>query len=421
MTGLNLDKKSIEDVELAGKRVVMRVDFNVPMDKEGNITNNQRIVGAIPTIKYALEKGAKSVVLISHMGRPNGNVTPKYTLAPVATRLQELLGTDVTFLSDCVGPDVEEACADPAPGSVILLENVRFHVEEEGKGKTPEGETFKPTPEAIAAFRASLTTLGDVYVCDAFGTVHRAHSSLVGIDLPEKVAGLLVLKELKAFSRVLNDPQKPLIAIVGGAKVSDKIVLINKLVDTADGVIVCGGMAYTFLKVCYGMEIGSSLFDKKGADLVQGILDKAKANNCEITFPIDWRCGQEFSNEQPNGIKIFTREEGIPEGWDGLDCGPASSALFAKKVSEAKTVVWNGPAGVFEFPNFSKGTFAILDAVAALHASGGVGMIGGGDSATAAANAGMEDKVTFVSTGGGASLELLQGELLPGILNLEDN
>lgn len=266
---MNLNKKSIEDVDLTGKRVIMRVDFNVPMDKEGNITNNQRIVGAIPTIQYALDHGAKAVVLMSHMGRPNGNVTPKYSLKPVATRLQELLGREVIFLSDCVGPEVEAACADPAPGSVILLENVRFHVEEEGKGKTPEGETFKPTSEEVAAFRASLTKLGDVYVCDAFGTVHRGHSSLVGVDLPEKVAGLLVLKELQAFRKVLEEPEKPMIAIVGGAKVSDKILLINKLVEQADGVVICGGMAYTFLKVCFGMEIGSSLFDKKGADVVQ--------------------------------------------------------------------------------------------------------------------------------------------------------
>lgn len=372
------------------------------------------------TCSYALENGAKSVVLMSHMGRPNGNVVAKYTLAPVATRLQELLGKPVTFLSDCVGAEVEAACVDPAPGSVILLENVRFHAEEEGKGKTPEDEPFKPTPEAVTAFRASLTKLGDVYVCDAFGTVHRGHSSMVGVDLPEKVAGLLVLKELKAFSRVLDTPEKPMIAIVGGAKVRDKIKLIEKLVTIADGIIICGGMAYTFLKVCYGMEIGSSLFDKKGADIVQGILDNAKANNCEVTFPVDWLCGQEFSNEQPNGTKLVTQEEGIPEGWEGMDCGPKSMELFAEKVMAAKTVVWNGPAGVFEFDNFSKGTFAILDAVAKLHAGGGCGMIGGGDSATAAAKAGMEDKVTFVSTGGGASLELLQGELLPGIVNLAD-
>lgn len=407
---LNLNKKSIADVELAGKRVFIRVDFNVPLDKKtGEITNNQRIVGALPTIKHALEKGAKSVVLCSHMGRPKGEVVASMSLKGVATRLQELLGKPVTFLEDCVGAEVEAACADPAAGTVILLENLRFHAEEEGKGCTDE---------AVAAFSASLTKLGDVYVNDAFGTVHRGHASMVGVDLPEKVAGLLVLKELQAFSKIVTSPEKPLVAIVGGAKISDKITLIDNLIEKADGIIICGGMAYTFLKVCFGMEIGKSLFDKKGAEIVQSILDKAKAKGVEVTLPVDWLCGQDFKNDQP--LKSVTQAEGIPEGWEGMDCGPESMKLFASKIAAAKTVVWNGPAGVFEFDNFSKGTKAILDAVAALHASGGCGMIGGGDSATAAAKAGMEDKVTFVSTGGGASLELLEGKLLPGIVNLAD-
>jgi len=407
---MNLNKKSITDIDLAGKRVFIRVDFNVPLDKKtGAITNNQRINGALPSIQLALEKGAKSVVLCSHMGRPKGEVVASMSLKVVATRLQELLGKDVTFLSDCVGPEVEAACADPAPGSVILLENLRFHAEEEGKGCTDE---------AIAAFSAGLTKLGDVYVNDAFGTVHRGHASMVGVDLPEKVAGLLVLKELQAFSKIITAPEHPLVAIVGGAKISDKINLIDNLIEKADGIIICGGMAYTFLKVCFGMEIGKSLFDKKGAEIVQGILDKAKAKGVEVTLPVDWLCGQDFKNDQP--LKSVTQAEGIPEGWEGMDCGPESMKLFASKIAAAKTVVWNGPAGVFEFENFSKGTKAILDSVAALHASGGVGMIGGGDSATAAANAGMEDKVSFVSTGGGASLELLEGKHLPGIVNLAD-
>jgi len=407
---MNLNKKSIEDIDLAGKRVFIRVDFNVPLDKKtGEITNNQRINGALPSIKLALEKGAKSVVLCSHMGRPKGEVVASMSLAKVGTRLQELLGKEVTFLNDCVGPEVEAACADPAPGTVILLENLRFHAEEEGKGCTDE---------QIAAFSASLTKLADVYVCDAFGTVHRGHASMVGVDLPEKVAGLLVLKELQAFSKIITAPVKPLVAIVGGAKISDKINLIDNLIEKADGIIICGGMAYTFLKVCFGMEIGKSLFDKKGAEIVQGILDKAKAKGCEVTLPVDWLCGQDFKNDQE--LKSVTQAEGIPEGWEGMDCGPKSMELFAEKIAAAKTVVWNGPAGVFEFENFSKGTKAILNSVAALHASGGVGMIGGGDSATAAANAGMEDKVTFVSTGGGASLELLEGKHLPGIVNLAD-
>jgi len=426
---MNLDKKSIEDVELAGKRVVMRVDFNVPMDKSGAITNNQRIVGAMPTIQYALEKGAKSVVLMSHLGRPDGRPKAKDSLRPVAARLEELLGKPVTFLEDCVGAATEAACADPAPGSVFLLENLRFHVEEEGKGvehaegcpgkKCGDGcKPIKASQEEVTAFRASLTKLGDVYVNDAFGTAHRAHSSMVGVDLPEKVAGLLIKKELSAFSEVLTAPQKPLVAIVGGAKISDKIKLIDNLIEKADGIIICGGMAYTFLKVCFGMNIGKSLFDKNGADIVQGILDKAKAKGCEVTLPVDWLCGTEFKNDQET--KLVTQAEGIPDGWEGMDCGPASMELFASKVAAAKTVVWNGPAGVFEFENFSKGTKAILDSVAALHASGGRGMIGGGDSATAAANFDMEDKVSFVSTGGGASLELLEGKHLPGIVALAD-
>eukprot|EP00746_Dinoflagellata_sp_MGD_P166985 gnl/MRDRNA2_/MRDRNA2_97255_c0_seq1.p1 gnl/MRDRNA2_/MRDRNA2_97255_c0~~gnl/MRDRNA2_/MRDRNA2_97255_c0_seq1.p1 ORF type:complete len:541 (-),score=146.14 gnl/MRDRNA2_/MRDRNA2_97255_c0_seq1:27-1562(-) len=417
MTSMNLNKLNIQDIEVAGKRVVMRVDFNVPMDKEGKITNNQRIVGALPTIKYALSNGAKSVVLMSHLGRPDGKKVEKDSLKPVAERLEELLKKKVTFLEDCVGKEVEAACADPEKGSVILLENLRFHLEEEGKGGDKDNPV-KAKPEDVKAFRASLTKLGDVYVNDAFGTAHRAHSSMVGVDLPEKVAGLLIMKELGAFSEVLTSPKRPLVAIVGGAKISDKIKLIDNLIAKADGIIICGGMAYTFLKVCYGMAIGKSLFDKKGADIVQGILDKAKEKGVDVTFPCDWLCGQEFKNDQET--KLVKQADGIPEGWEGMDCGPESVKLFEKKIAAAKTVVWNGPAGVFEFDNFSKGTIGILKAVAKLHKSGGRGIIGGGDSATAAAKAKMEDKVSFVSTGGGASLELLEGKELPGIVALAD-
>jgi len=421
MTSMSLNKKTINELDVKDKRVLMRVDFNVPMDKEGKITNTQRIVGAIPTIKVALDKGAKSVVLMSHMGRPDGKPNKKDSLAPVAKKLEELLGKPVTFLDECVGEKVEAACKDPAPGTVILLENLRFHTEEEGKRtETVDGEKkeIKASEDEVKAFRASLSKLGDVYVNDAFGTAHRAHSSMVGCNLPEKVAGLLIDKELKAFSQVLTNPARPLVAVVGGAKISDKIKLIENLIDKADGIIICGGMAYTFLKQCFGMKIGKSLFDKKGADIVQGILDKAKAKGCEVTLPVDWLCGQEFKNDQET--KLATREEGIPDGWEGMDCGPKSMELFADTVKAAKTVVWNGPAGVFEFDNFSKGTKALLDAVAGLHASGGVGIIGGGDSATAAAKWDMEDKVSFVSTGGGASLELLEGKVLPGIAALTD-
>jgi len=418
---MSLNKKSINDIDVTGKRVLMRVDFNVPQDKEGNITNTQRIVGAMPSIQLALEKGAKAVVLMSHLGRPDGKKTPKMTLAPVAKKLEELLGKPVTFLGDCVGEEVEKACADPAPGSVVLLENLRWYVEEEGKGTDEAGGKVAATEEQTKAFRASLAKLGDVYVNDAFGTAHRAHSSMVGMKgLMPCVSGLLVAKELDAFSQVLDASkvQRPLTAIVGGAKISDKILVIENLIDQADKLILCGGMAYTFLKIGFGMEIGKSLFDKKGADLVPKLLEKAKGKGVELVLPKDWLCGQEFKDEQET--KLVTQEEGIPEGWEGMDCGPASMELFRQTVLGSKTVVWNGPAGVFEFNTFSKGTHALLCAVAELTASGGKGIIGGGDSATAAAKWQMEDKVHFVSTGGGASLELLEGKVMPGIAALDD-
>merc|ERR1719174_817149 len=430
MSSTLFSKQSLNGADVTGKRVLMRVDFNVPQDDTGAITNTQRIVGAMPSIQLALEKGAKAVILMSHLGRPDGRPNKSMTLKPVADKLGELMGKPVTFLSDCSGAEVEAACADPAAGSIILLENLRWHVEEGCPGckcekKAPSKGAkcckFKATEEETAAFRSSLCKLGDVYVNDAFGTAHRAHSSMVGMQgkMP-CLSGLLVAKELEAFSQVIDSDkvQRPLTSIVGGAKIADKVLVIENLIDKADKIILCGGMAYTFLKVCFGMEIGKSLFDKAGADIVQGLLDKAKEKKCEITFPVDWICGQDFKNDQE--LKTVTQEEGIPEGWEGMDCGPKSITLFEQKIKKAKTVVWNGPAGVFEFPNFSKGTNGILNAVAKLHASGGRGIIGGGDSATAAANAGMEDKVSFVSTGGGASLELLEGKHLPGIVALED-
>mmetsp|Transcript_18480 Transcript_18480/g.60474 ORF Transcript_18480/g.60474 Transcript_18480/m.60474 type:complete len:438 (-) Transcript_18480:695-2008(-) len=436
---MQLSKQTISDIDLSGKRVLIRVDFNVPQDKDGAITNTQRIVGALPTIKTALEKGAKSVVLMSHLGRPDGCPQPSMTLKPVADKLAELLDKPVTFLPDCVGSEVEAACADPAPGSVIVLENLRWHVEEEGKGikheegcpgakcekKAPsKGEKcikFKATEAEVTAFRDSLSKLGDVFVNDAFGTAHRAHSSMVGMagKMP-CVAGLLVAKELDAFAQVLDEDkvEKPLTAIVGGAKISDKVLVIDNLIDRADKIILCGGMAYTFMKTIYGMPIGKSLFDKNGAELAPKLMEKAKAKGVEIVLPVDWACGQEFCNDQE--IKMVTKEEGIPDGWEGMDCGPASMELFREVVLNSKTVIWNGPAGVFEFDNFAKGTHSLLMAVAETTANGNKGIIGGGDSATAAAKYDMEDKVHFVSTGGGASLELLEGKVLPGIAALDD-
>lgn len=418
---MKLAKKTIADIDCADKRVLVRVDFNVPQDKQGNITNTQRIVAALPTIKLALESGAKSVVLMSHLGRPNGQKNTKLTLKPVADKLGELLDKEVTFLPDCVGAEVEAACADPAKGSVILLENMRWYAEEEGKGVKEDGEKFKPSAEEVTAFRDSLSKLGDVYVCDAFGTAHRAHSSMVGMQgkMP-CVSGLLVAKELEAFSKVLDPELKktPLTSIVGGAKISDKVLVINNLIDKSDNIIICGGMAYTFLKTCFDMQIGKSLFDKKGAELAPGLLEKAKAKGCKIVLPCDWKCGQDFCNDQET--KMVTQEEGIPDGWEGMDCGPKSMELFKDVVLNSATVIWNGPAGVFEFDNFSAGTKALLEAVAETTSKGNVGIIGGGDSATAAAKWNMEDKVTFVSTGGGASLELLEGKNLPGVAALDD-
>ena len=411
-------KKSIKDLDLAGKRVFIRVDFNVPQDKQtGEITNTQRITAALPTIQYALEKGA-SVVLASHLGRPNGQKTPKYTLAPVAAKLGELLGKPVKFLDDCVGPEVEAACAALQSGEVVLLENVRFHLEEEGKAKDADGNSVKADPAKVTEFRASLTKLGDVYVNDAFGTSHRAHSSVVGIDVPDKVAGLLVEKELTAFAAVLDHPQRPLLAILGGAKIADKIPLIRNLLDRADDIIIGGGMAYTFHKVLNGMEIGESLYDPAGAEIIPELIEKAKATGVNIHLPVDFVTADKFAPDAATGTA--TVESGIPAGWQGLDVGPKSRALFAEVIAKSKTIIWNGPAGVFEFDAFAEGTKSMALAIAAATAGGATTVVGGGDTATAAKKFGVIDKVTHASTGGGASLELLEGKTLPGVANLND-
>ena len=411
-------KKTIKDLDLAGKRVFIRVDFNVPQDKQtGEITNTQRITAALPTIQHALDQGA-SVVLASHLGRPNGERVAKYTLKPVAAKLQELLGKPVKFLDDCVGSDVEAACSTLKPGEVILLENVRFHIEEEGKAKDSEGNSVKADPAKVAAFRASLSKLADVYVNDAFGTSHRAHSSVTGVELPHKVAGFLVEKELAAFAAVLENPQRPLLAILGGAKIADKIPLIRNLVEKADDIIIGGGMAYTFHKVLNGMQIGNSLYDPSGAEIVPELVAKAKEKGVRIHLPVDFITGDAFSPTANTGSA--TVESGIPDGWDGFDCGPKTRELFAKVIASAKTIVWNGPCGVFEFDIFAEGTKAMANAVAAATATGAITIVGGGDTATAAKKFGVIDKVTHASTGGGASLELLEGKILPGVAALND-
>jgi len=394
----------------------MRVDFNVPQDDDGKITNDQRIVAALPTVKYALEQGAKSVVLMSHLGRPDGQFNEKMTMAPVAEVLKKQLGRDIEYLKDCVGPEVEKACADPKEGSVILLENLRFHGEEEGQSIV-DGKKQKASDADVKKFRESLTKLGDVFVNDAFGTAHRAHSSMVGVELT-RASGFLMKKELEYFAKALEEPKKPFLAILGGAKVSDKIKLIENLLDKVDEMIIGGAMAYTFKKVVDGVKIGNSRFDEDGAKIVQKLVDKAKEKNVKLHFPTDHVTGEKF--DQNTKVGYATDAEGIPDGTMGLDIGEKSVKDFTEAIKRAKTILWNGPAGVFEWEAFQKGTVALCDAVVEATKNGAISIIGGGDTATAAAKFGAEEKVSHCSTGGGASLELLEGKTLPGVAALSD-
>uniref|UniRef100_A0A2K6UYB4 Phosphoglycerate kinase n=1 Tax=Saimiri boliviensis boliviensis TaxID=39432 RepID=A0A2K6UYB4_SAIBB len=374
-------------------RVVMRVDFNVPM-KNNQITNNQRIKAAVPSIKFCLDNGAESVVLRSHPGRPDGVPMPdKYSLEPVAVELKSLLGKDVLFLKGCVGSEVEKACANPAAGSVILLENVRFHVEEEGKGKDASGEKAEAEPAKIEAFRASLSNTGDVYVNDAFGTAHRAHSAMVGVNLPQEAGGFL-MKELNYFAKALESPE---------AKVADKIHLINNMLDKVNEMTIGGGMTFTFFKVLNNTEIGTSLFDEEGAKIVKDLMSKAE----KITLPVDFVTADKFDENAKAGQA--TVASGIPAGWMGLDCGPESSKKYAEAVTRAKRIVWKGPVGLFEWEAFARETEALVNEVVKATSRGCITIIGGGDIATCC------DKVSHVSTGGGASLELLEGKVLPGV------
>jgi phosphoglycerate kinase len=409
--------KTIRDLDLSGKRVFMRVDFNVPQDKKtGAITNTQRIEAALPTIKYALEKGA-SLVLASHLGRPDGKVIEKFSLKPIAAELAKLLNKPVAFVNDCVGADAEKAAAALKSGEVLLLENLRFHIEEEGKVKNEDGTSTKADPEKVKEFRASLSKLADVYVNDAFGTAHRAHSSIVGVTLPQKAAGFLMEAELNAFTKVLDNPDRPLLAILGGAKIADKIPLIKNLLEKADKIIIGGGMAYTFHKVLRGTPIGASLYDPEGAKIVEELVTKAAARNVELIFPIDFIAADKFApdaNTQPADLST-----GIPDGWEGLDAGPKSIELYKNAILSSKTIVWNGPAGVFEFDKFAGATKAMADAIAEATAKGATTIVGGGDTATAAKKFKVADKVTHCSTGGGASLEFLEGKALPGVVFLE--
>ena len=395
-----MKKLTIKEVELKDKRVLMRVDFNVPMS-EGKITDDTRIQAALPTIKYALDQGAK-VILMSHLGRPKGEPDPKYSLEPVAKRLGELLGKEVIFCKQTIGEEAEKLSESLKIGDVVLLENTRFFAGEK-----------KNDPD----FAKSLAKLGDIHVNDAFGTAHRAHASNVGVArfLPS-VAGFLMEKEIDMLSKVTFSPEKPYVVILGGAKVSDKIGVIENLLNKADKLLIGGAMMFTFLKA-QGHEIGSSKYEEDKIDLAKDILKKASEAGVEIVLPVDAVCAQELKAGVEK--KTFTIAEGIPSGWMGLDIGPKSVELFKEKLSEAKTVVWNGPMGVFEIDDFANGTKAVAQTLASMKDA--LTVIGGGDSAAAVKKFGLENEVSHVSTGGGASLEFLEGKELPGIASILDS
>jgi len=395
---MKYNKKTIEDISVNGKRALVRCDFNVPQDSDGNITDEGRILGALPTIKYLLENGA-AVILCSHLGRPKGEFNMKYSLAPVAKRLGELLGKDVKLAKDVIGPDADALCAAIKPGEAILLENVRFHKEEEKND---------------AEFAKKLASYADVYVNDAFGTAHRAHATTAGVaDYLPAVCGYLIGKEIDVMGKALDDPKRPFVAILGGAKVSDKIGVINNLLDKVDAIIIGGGMAYTFEKALGG-KIGKSLCEEDKLDYAKEMIEKAKAKGVNFMLPCQTVAADKFAADAE--YKTVPTEE-IPDDMMGLDIGAETIEKFAAVIKGAGTVIWNGPMGVFEFDAFAVGTKAIAKAVAE---SGAVSIIGGGDSAAAVVQLGFADKMTHISTGGGASLEFLEGLELPGIACLTD-
>lgn len=395
-----MNKKTIKDVNVEGKRVFVRCDFNVPLDAEGNITDDNRIRAALPTIKYLLDHGAK-VVLASHLGRPKNGPEEKYSLKPVAKRLNELLGGKVTMASDVIGEDAQAKVAALKNGEAVLLENVRYHKEEE-----------KNDPE----FAKKLAAFADIYVNDAFGTAHRAHASTEGIShfVKTSVAGFLIEKELEIMGGALNNPKRPFVAILGGAKVSDKIGVINNLLEKVDQLLIGGAMAYTFI-VAKGGKVGKSMLETDKVDLAKELLEKAAAKGVELYLPVDTVIAKEFKADAES--KVCPTME-IPDEWEGLDIGPKTAEIFADVIKSAKTVIWNGPMGVFEFPKFAVGTKAVAQALADNPEA--TTIIGGGDSAAAIEQLGYADKVTHISTGGGASLEYLEGKVLPGIACLND-
>ena len=390
-------KLTLKDIDLKNKVVLVRADFNVPLDASFNITDDIRIQATLPTLKYILANGAKKLVIMSHLGRPDGVAVAKYSLKPVAIRLKELLGQDVLFLNDCVGANIKQSI-DNSPEKVILLENLRYHAEEEAND---------------ASFAQQLASLADIFVNDAFGTAHRAHASTEGVThFLKSAAGFLLEKEIKYLGAAVSNPQKPFMVILGGAKVSDKIGVIENLLPKCDAIIVGGGMAYTFLKA-QGKQIGNSKLEKDKLDLAKSILDQAKKLNKEILLPID---NLIVDNIDPNA-KTEIVGDNIPEGKIAVDIGPKTVKLFEDKLQSAKTIVWNGPLGIFEMDVFSQGTYEVAKFIATLKTTS---IIGGGDTAAAIAKFKLEDKMSHISTGGGASLEFLEGKILPGIAALTD-
>ena len=393
-----MSKKTVRDIDLKGKKVFVRCDFNVPMDENQNITDNRRIVAALPTIKYLIEQNCR-IILASHLGRPKGEVKPEFSLAPVAKELSKLLGQEVLMAKDVIGESAKSLAENLQEGQVMLLENVRFHREE--TDNAPE-------------FAKQLASMAEVFVNDAFGTAHRAHASTEGIShyLPS-VSGFLIEKELKFLGDALNNPERPFVAILGGAKVSDKIGVIDSLLEKVDTLMIGGGMAYTFFKA-QGYEVGNSLCEPDKCELALSLMKKAEEKGVKFLLPVDTTVGKEFKPDTESKTVAWTE---IPEGWEGFDIGEKTIEMFENELKTAKTVVWNGPLGLFEFDQFAIGTNAIAHALAELDATT---IIGGGDSAAAVEKAGLADRMTHISTGGGASLEFLEGKKLPGIECLQD-
>ena len=393
-----MNKKTVKDIDLKGKKVLVRCDFNVPMNEERKITDNTRIVAALPTIKYLLEQNC-AIILCSHLGRPKGEFKPEFSLKPVAEELSKLLGKEVIMAKDVIGEDAKTKAANLQQGQIMLLENVRFHKEETDNDPN---------------FAKELASMAEVYVSDAFGAVHRAHASTAGVaEYLPAVAGFLIEKELKFLGNAVSNPERPFIAILGGAKVSDKIGVIDSLLEKVDTLIIGGGMAYTFFKA-QGYEVGKSLCELDKLDLAKSLMEKAKEKGVKLMLPVDTRVGKEFKEDTESETVKCTE---IPVDWEGFDIGEETIKMFSDELRKAKTVVWNGPLGLFEFDQFAKGTNAIAKVLSELDATT---IIGGGDSAAAVRKAGLEDKMTHISTGGGASLEFLEGKKLPGIECLLD-